>query len=454
MTEPSSQQRQNPPTNNNNNNDNTNDQNHEEEEQQQTGIKTATVDMSTLPLDWTKMGVGNNTNDSPDDHQLPIRYPHDVIEWTSDDIEVYSVGTAGQKITLLGDDFADPSKTNPELQTLVLRSHLIKDMAGLGTLTKLQLLELYDNMVPALDEESLKGCGPSLQTLDMSYNAIRDMSPVRFCATDALSNNINSNLTELYLANNKLKEIAGLSGLVQLKKLDLGANRIRVMNPHELGGLINLEELWIGKNKIEVIQGLEKLTKLRRLDVQSNRLTKIENLETQTKTLEELYLAHNGIDDEGASQASGLAQIFPNLTVLDLSRNQLTTTAPFAHLTALEELWLSGNEMQDFDAVVPLKEASAQMDSLETLYLEYNPLASDFEYRKKLAEWIPSLKQIDATMIGGRVGPAAYGVVGMQGTIGGGGAPAITMEERLRQLQEAAIERAKQETKGIKGDNE
>jgi protein phosphatase 1 regulatory subunit 7 len=195
------------------------------------------------------------------------------------------------------------------------------------------------------------------------------------------------------------------------------------------------------------------LTKLRRLDIQSNRLTKIERLESQCETLEELYLAHNGIDNEGASQATGLALTFTKLNVLDLSRNRLTSTAPFTHLSALGELWLSGNEMQDFDAIIPLKEASAQLQSLETLYLEYNPLASDFEYRKKLAEWIPTLKQIDATMIGARTGPAAYGVTGMQGIIGGGNssataAPTINPQEELRQLQAAAIMRAKQETFG------
>jgi protein phosphatase 1 regulatory subunit 7 len=196
--------------------------------------------------------------------------------------------------------------------------------------------------------------------------------------------------------------------------------------------------------------------------VQSNRLTKIEHLESQCETLEELYLAHNGIDDAGASLSTGLAQSFPHLNVLDLSRNRLTTTASFAHLSALEELWLSGNDMKDFDAVVPLKEASAdgRLPELETLYLEYNPLASDFEYRKKLADWIPTLKQIDATMIGGL---GAHGMIsaGAQptkfGMISAGAQPSkamaasINYEERLRQLQEAAIERAKKETFGENG---
>jgi Leucine-rich repeat (LRR) protein len=63
----------------------------------------------------------------------------------------------------------------------------------------------------------------------------------------------------LDLANNKLKQITGLKGLKNLKKIDLGANRIRVMDGEELGGLVSLEELWMGKNKIEKVEGLEKV---------------------------------------------------------------------------------------------------------------------------------------------------------------------------------------------------
>jgi protein phosphatase 1 regulatory subunit 7 len=61
------------------------------------------------------------------------------------------------------------------------------------------------------------------------------------------------------LANNKLKSMAGLKGLTKLRKIDLGANRIRVMDEDELSGLVNLEELWLGKNKIEEIRGLDKV---------------------------------------------------------------------------------------------------------------------------------------------------------------------------------------------------
>ena len=230
--------------------------------------------------------------------------------------------------------------------------------------------------------------------------------------------------------------MAGLKGLKHLKKIDLGANRIRVMDPDELSGLEKLEELWLGKNKIERVQGLEKLTKLRRLDIQSNRLTAVENLTTQNETLEELYLAHNGIDDTGASQATGLAQSFPNLSMLDLSRNRLTSTDPFEHLKSLDELWLSGNDIESFTRVQSL---AALGESLDTIYLEYNPLQQDPLYRKKLAELVPSLQQIDANPIAG---------------VGVPGGSIETHEEKMRRLQNIVIERAKTEAQQKKDPDE
>lgn len=404
-----------------------------------------------LPLDWTKMG--GNQHDEHD--ELPARCPHEVADWSLEDTEVVIVGTAGQKITVLGDDFANPDRTNlEELTSLVLRSHLIKDMSGLGSLPKLETLELYDNMVQSLDEESLKGCGrTTLRILDMSYNSIRSMAPIQFCNGETL--------TELYLANNKLKEMCGLKHLKNLRKLDLGANRLRVLKEEELSGMVNLEELWVGKNKIETLDGIQSLKKLKRLDVQSNRLTSVVNeedglcyLNPLRETLEELYMAHNGLDDAGISGLISLkgrggdGPIFPQLNVLDLSRNRLTTTAPlvvdsenddvFAEWPTLEEIWISGNEINDFDAVVPLKDASSRghLPALETVYLEYNPVSKDFEYRKKLAEFIPTLEQIDATRIRGHGSipvPTGAGVV-------------FSTEQKLRHLQAAAIQRAKDQT--------
>jgi len=165
--------------------------------------------------------------------------------------------------------------------------------------------------------------------------------------------------------------------------------------------------------------------------VQSNRLTKIENLAAQVDTLEELYLAHNGIDNEGAKRETGLALPFTKLDTLDLSRNRLTDTSPFAHLKSLSELWISGNDIKAFEDVEPI----AGLE-LEGIYLEYNPVDKEFEYRKKLKEMIPSLNQIDANLIGGL---AQHGY-GSSRSSGG------NLVERMRQLQDVVIQKAVPET--------
>lgn len=187
------------------------------------------------------------------------------------------------------------------------------------------------------------------------------------------------------------------------------------------------------------MQGLEALgtRNLRRLDLQSNRLTTIVTLpEHLQATLEEFYLADNGIDTEGLV---GLQVVsLPKINVLDLSKNRVTDCRPFSHLVTLEELWLSGNHVESWEQVDPL----AALVDLETIYLEYNPIAnSDPLYRKHLAELFQSgkLSQIDADPIG----PA--------GRAGGG--TALDRGEELRRLQDIVLEKARRETDEAKQKN-
>jgi hypothetical protein len=155
--------------------------------------KRATLVHESLPLGWTQLGVAPGRRENDENFVAPadrIRYPHDVCDDlnTTDD-EIVLVGTAGQKITLLGPDFSQT--VNPQLQRLVLRSHLLRKMEGLQKFSQLKLLELYDNQIEELaclnnpdktDSGESGGIpGRTLVTLDMSYNMIRDMSPVQFC---------------------------------------------------------------------------------------------------------------------------------------------------------------------------------------------------------------------------------------------------------------------------------
>ena len=141
-----------------------------------------------LPLDWTRLGEcaseltrGAGGGDDPPGGSTVVRYPWDVIDISEDDERLTIVGTAGQKITRMGDDLH--LKLNPKLTHLILRSHLLRTMEGIGSMEHLELLELYDNQVDELRCLDL-GCGPmgsTLRVLDISYNVIRDMGPLVSC---------------------------------------------------------------------------------------------------------------------------------------------------------------------------------------------------------------------------------------------------------------------------------
>ncbi|OQS05579.1 phosphatase 1 regulatory subunit [Thraustotheca clavata] len=290
----------------------------------------------------------------------------ECIEFRAEDEEIYHVGTAGLKARVL-----NGLEEMTKLRELHVRSNLLYKMTGIENLVNLTHLELYDNQIKKMTSlENLV----NLRVLDLSFNEIRVIPDLSHL----------TKLEELYVANNKLTHITGIENLKTLKKLDLGANRLRTIEG--LNHLENLLELWLGKNKITTIQGLENLTSLRIMSIQSNRLLTIENLEKNI-LLEELYLSHNGIE------ALANIELLTKLTILDVSNNRIKTIPSMTTNPLLEDLWLNDNLIDNFDQLQMLKTNT----KLETLYLERNPIASDFEYRLKIQNTLPSVQKIDAT---------------------------------------------------------
>ena len=135
-----------------------------------------------LPLDWTRLGECAAESTSDDGAKVVVaRYPWDVIDIDACDERLTIVGTAGQKITRMGEDLH--AKMNPKLTHLILRSHLLRTMEGIGPMRHLELLELYDNQVDELRCLDLESgpMGANLRVLDISYNVIRDMGPLVSC---------------------------------------------------------------------------------------------------------------------------------------------------------------------------------------------------------------------------------------------------------------------------------
>ena len=300
--------------------------------------------------------------------------PGDVLDLSDPDkTELEWCGTSGLKITLIAG-----LENLRKLETLSLRSGFVRKPSGLAHLRgTLRVIELYENRLRTLEGvQEFK-----LEVLDVSYNRLGAMEAPYLAP-------LGPTLKRLYMAENRLSEMSAdaLRPLVNLEVLDLGGNSLREIRGLET--LAKLRELWLGKNKITKIQGLDGLRSLVRVSIQSNRVTKIENLDALADTLEELYLS-----DQGISVVENLGAL-RRLTTLDLTNNKLATTLGLPALPDLTDLWMGANGVASFEDVARL---AALFPRLDTLMLDRNPIANDFQYRQRVKALVPSLTCIDST---------------------------------------------------------
>merc|ERR1712070_69366 len=95
------------------------------------------------------------------------------------------------------------------------------------------------------------------------------------------------------------------------------------------------------------------------------------------------------------SSISGL-EAPTQLSVLDVSINQLVSVSGVQHLTQLEEFWANDNRIADIEMVQPL----TLLLALKTVYLWGCPLAKQSDYRTQVLSLLPpSLTQLDADML-------------------------------------------------------
>mmetsp|Transcript_74135 Transcript_74135/g.174074 ORF Transcript_74135/g.174074 Transcript_74135/m.174074 type:complete len:94 (-) Transcript_74135:37-318(-) len=82
------------------------------------------------------------------------------------------------------------------------------------------------------------------------------------------------------------------------------------------------------------------------------------------------------------------------LNTLEVAGNPLSQLTPL-HLPELREFWCNDCHIADWSTLSVLQSCSL----LETVYLERNPLASTPDYVSRLVSLIPTLVQVDASMI-------------------------------------------------------
>ena len=211
-----------------------------------------------------------------------------------------------------------------------------------------------------------------LEELTIWNNQIRDIGPLAGL----------KRLTWLGIFDNPINNFAPLAGLVRLRDLSVSVHRIsdlrrhvdltqletlqlrgsgnRIEDLHLLANLTQLMHLDIGYAQVRDLSFLERLMQLESLDLYLNEISDLKPLANLTQ-LESLGLYWNEISD--LEPIANLTQ----LRWLDLGRNQISDLKPLAGLTQLEVLHLRDNQIRD---VTPL----ASLVNLELLRLRDNPI--------------------------------------------------------------------------------
>jgi len=306
----------------------------------------------------------------------------DLTSWQLHDLEdieipshLMDLDLTANRLTLLDQRIGHLTR----LQKLSLRQNLFTDealepLSRWPSISGLRDLVLRDNKLTKIP---CVNTFKNLVVFDVSFNEITSLKGM---------SKVSPTLKEFYVSKNEVTKIEELDHLHELRILELGSNRLRVLEG--LQTMTILQELWLGRNRIRTVElcGLKSLVKI---SLQSNRLTSMLGFQ-ECLNLEELYLSHNGI-----SKMEGLSTLV-NLKVLDISSNKLTAISGIENLTRLEDLWLNDNQIASLDGIDVV--VAGSKGALTTIYLEHNPCAKDPGYTNILRNSFPNIQQIDSNV--------------------------------------------------------
>lgn len=261
-------------------------------------------------------------------------------------------------------------------------------------------LDLSDMNIPTLKDYFQSQQFYNLESLDLSGNVLR--------AVEAGTLSFMEKLLHLDLSSNKISFIQSLTGLDNLESLNLGHNRLSLINLTTFDGLQNLKTLDLSFNSLTTLSGepFQNLWYLETWDISHNKLTGLdvemgfEHLKTIVFTHNQLKRANfvktlprvqhidisfNQIDalyvdtfskgqivkkfnvsNNGLSHVDPLTFHPSGLKVLDLSHNKLQQVAHFGWSSPLKELYLSYNNISHLAA-----NSFEGLNGLEVLHLSH-----------------------------------------------------------------------------------
>lgn len=213
-------------------------------------------------------------------------------------------------------------------------SYSLQSVDGVEEMTKLTFLDLSDNGIVDIDELN------SLVNLEI---LILDNNQISYFP------NINQleNLTTLSVQNNGIEELGDdLSGLSNLISFNAAFNNIKDLS--SLDDLTSLQELILNDNDLGFygttpdFSALLNAPNLEVLNLENNNLTSISDLAGKDIPLDKLYLSGNLLTD--ISPIAG----FTELRVLDLSDNLISDIDELSDMTNLSSIKLNNNLITDF----------------------------------------------------------------------------------------------------------
>lgn len=256
----------------------------------------------------------------------------------------------------------------PFLSSLTIHESTMEDLSGLSILSGLQDLVITDTPVrgedltvianlPRLSSLTLRSCSLSgihalsnavgLQYLDLSGNAIRDLSAIA----------VLPELRYLDLSHNAVDDLNYFSYVTSLETLYVGHNAITDITP--LSGCIALTDLDLTNNALTDITPAGNIPGLKRLSVAFNQLTDVSALSANTM-LEDLDISNNAITD-----ITGLGTL-ARLVTFNFSYNQIPQLPHFPSNCALVTIKGSQNRLISLNPLIGL-------DNLNYVFMDYNP---------------------------------------------------------------------------------
>ncbi len=222
--------------------------------------------------------------------------------------------------------------SNSSISTVSLSNN--KELTDLSFVADLEenLYSLSFNNCSVENIDFLKNC-TGLAFLNASGNKISNIS--------VLNNSVN--LYEIDLSINNIASIKAFANLNKLTVVNISKNNIKSLNGLE--NALELKEIYAANNQISDLNGISNSTVITKANFTNNLLTDLSLLTKSSKTLTELDVTGNSINDFSSIKAC------TTLTKLDIDNTKASNIDFIGNLTKLTHLYAAGNQISDISAL-------------------------------------------------------------------------------------------------------